>query len=128
MGEKRKVICQYCQQEAVFMSTEQFYGRDYGTNMWVCKPCDAYVGTHKRTDVPKGTLANKELREWRKKAHAVVDPLWLNQTKNRRDARTQIYNWIQKAMNLSKEEAHIGMMNIEQCQTLIVLAKQQQAG
>lgn len=121
---KREVHCQYCHQQAEFMTTEQFYGRDYGTNMWVCRPCDAYVGTHKRTDVPKGTLANKELREWRKKAHAVVDPLWLNKKKGRVQARTQIYVWIQQVMNLPKEQAHIGMMNEEQCRKLIKFAEQ----
>lgn len=121
---KREVKCQYCNQDAVFMTTEQFYGKDYGTNMWVCRPCDAYVGTHMRTDVPKGTLANKELREWRKKAHSVIDPLWLNEKKARKQARTKIYTWIQQVMNISKDEAHIGMMNEAQCEQLIQFVKQ----
>jgi hypothetical protein len=120
--KKRKVICQYCQQEAVFMTTEEFYGRDYGTNMWVCRPCDAYVGIHKRTDVPLGTLANKELRECRKKTHAVVDQLW----RNKKSSRTKVYGWIQHVMKMTKEEAHIGMMNEAQCKQLIEFAEQRQ--
>ena len=111
----KKVVCDYCENDAVFMTTEQFYGKDFGTNMWVCKLCDAYVGTHKRTDEPKGTLANKELREWRKEAHKAVDPLWLSKSMKRKE----VYQWIQDVMGLSSEEAHIGMMNIQQCKELI---------
>lgn len=124
--KEKKVLCQYCQNEATFMTTEEFYGKDYGTNMWVCRPCDAYVGTHKRTDQPKGTLANKELREWRMKAHKAVDPLWLSNKGSRTKARTKVYRWIQQVMSLSKEEAHIGMMDKEQCQRLIKFATEQQ--
>lgn len=117
---QRDVRCPYCQNQAVLMTTEQFYGKDFGTNMWVCRPCQAYVGTHHRTDVPLGTLANKTLREWRKKVHQAVDPMW----KSRQMTRSQVYKWIQEAMNLSQEEAHIGMMNEEQCQQLLLLCEQ----
>ena len=30
--------------------------------IYICKPCDAYVGVHKGTDKALGRLANKELR------------------------------------------------------------------
>jgi len=43
---------------------------------YYCKEDDAYVGTHKNSRKSLGTMANKELRERRKKAHRVLDPLW----------------------------------------------------
>ncbi len=27
--------------------------------------CDSYVGTHRQDNSPKGTLANRQLRQWR---------------------------------------------------------------
>lgn len=105
------MICPYCNEKAVFMTTEEYYGKDYGTNMYVCRPCDATVGTHGRTKNPKGTLANKELRQLRMEVHAIFDPLW----KSGKMMRHNAYAVLQKLMNLPKEKAHIGMFNKEQC-------------
>lgn len=103
--------CQYCGREAVFLSSREFYGKDYGTNLYLCRYCDAYVGTHGRTDKPKGTLANAELRQLRMKAHNLFDPLW----KGKRMNRTQAYQLMQKWLDLPKERAHIAMLTKEEC-------------
>jgi hypothetical protein len=105
------MICPYCNEEAVFMSTEEYYGRDYGTNIYVCRPCDATVGTHGNSRHALGTLANKELRELRKEVHALFDPLW----RTKKMLRHNAYKLLQELMNLPKEKAHIGMFNKEQC-------------
>jgi hypothetical protein len=34
------------------------------------------VGCHKGTTKPLGRLADAELREWKKRAHAAFDPVW----------------------------------------------------
>lgn len=114
------VTCPYCEKEAVFTTSEEFYGRDYGTNLYVCRPCDARIGTHGRSDKPLGTLATLELRELRKQAHAVFDPLWKKNGKEKLGMRrTEAYQWLQQVMNLSKKEAHIGKFNEAQCRKLI---------
>jgi hypothetical protein len=42
--------------------------------IYLCVPCDAYVGTHKNSKdhKPLGFLANRGLREARKAAHLVL--------------------------------------------------------
>ena len=79
--------------------------------------CDAFVGVDKRDGkTPLGTMANKELRELRKKCHNdYFDPLW-NTGKMK---RSEAYKFLQVLMKLPKEQAHIAMFDINQCKTLI---------
>lgn len=114
--------CNYCGKEAEFMSSKEFYGRDYGVNMYVCRPCDAYTSTHGKGKTPKGTLATPRLRKLRMTAHSIFDPLWRG--KYRRMSRGKAYRWMQEAMDMTPEQAHIGMMNEEQCQELILKLKE----
>jgi len=92
--------------------------------IWLCRECDAYVGTHK-TDgkhQPLGTLANKELREWRKKAHAIFDQLWkyTEATKAKKKmTRTAAYQLLQQIMGKPSDQAHIGLFNVCECKMLI---------
>lgn len=115
------VECPYCGAEADFVSSREFYGRDYKTNIYVCYPCDAYVGTHGKGGTPLGTLANKQLRLLRMTAHSIFDPLWKG--KYRKMGRNGAYRLMQRLMDLPPEKAHIGMMNEEQCQELILKLK-----
>ena len=71
----RKVYCDYCGRQAEYVDSKVIYGKSYGM-MYLCRNCMAYVGVHKGTDKPLGRLANAELRYWKKRAHAVFDPLW----------------------------------------------------
>lgn len=73
--------CPYCGSPAKLTTSQQIYGSnfDYGA-MWCCVNyplCHAYVGCHPGTEIPLGRLANKELREAKKKAHAAFDRLWI---------------------------------------------------
>lgn len=46
---------------------------------WKCPDCPAFVGCHWKTKnrtKPLGVLATKEMKDARKKIHAVLDPLW----------------------------------------------------
>jgi hypothetical protein len=83
----------------------------------LCKPCNAYVGVHKGTTKPLGILANAELREWKKKAHAAFDPIW----KSGEMSRGKAYALLAKAMGVN--EIHIGESNIETCKQIIEKAK-----
>lgn len=81
----------------------------------MCRPCDARVGTHRRSKTPLGTLANAELRDMRTRCHKVFDRLW----KSKEMSRSNAYKWMQKVMGLSPEKAHIGMFNEQQCLELL---------
>jgi hypothetical protein len=60
-------------------------------------------------------MANTELREWKKKAHAVFDPLW----KYGRMDRSEAYRWLAAELTLPSAECHIGMFDIDMCERVI---------
>ena len=94
--------------------------------IYLCRPCNAYVGVHKGTNQALGRLANAELRELKKQAHKHFDPIWqkeLNEGYKVKHARKMAYLWLSKGMNLSVEETHIGMFDVDQCRLAIELCK-----
>lgn len=111
--------CQYCDNEAVWVENKEIYGRNYGKSYmtWLCKPCDAYVGCHNNTKQSKGSLANRELRELRKQAHALFDPLW----KETDRARGSAYAWLVKNTGVQ----HIGESSKEEALKVIEFLNQQ---
>lgn len=110
------MICQYCNQPAKFVPNEEIYnGKRYGRSymMYYCKPCDAYVGVHENDPKrPLGTLANRELREWRKKAHRVIDPYWRDGDMKR--------VWVYSRLNRHfKKSVHVGESDQQMCEEII---------
>lgn len=110
------VICNYCGKPAKFVDSTVVYGSSYGM-IYYCKDCKAWVGVHKGSTTPLGTLANAELRACRRKAHGMFDRIWRRRWMSRRKA----YAWLSEQMGLSTEETHIGMFTVEQCRTVIDL-------
>lgn len=113
-------ICPYCSIQSVQVGAIVLYPHrpDLAEkSFYLCKPCDAFVGCHKGSNQPLGTLANKALREQRKLAHATFDPLW----KNGPYGRGEAYRRLASKMQLSREDCHIGMFNLEQCKQTIQL-------
>lgn len=123
MDGGKKIICPYCHSVAKLTDSVIIYKRSYG-NVWICTnypDCDAYVGTHKFDNrTPLGRLANAELREWKKKAHEAFDPLW----RSGKMKRNKAYELMQMLMGLTKEQAHIGELDVIQCKILIEKLKQ----
>jgi hypothetical protein len=115
------VTCPYCDQAAEYVDSSEVYGRNYGM-MYLCRPCCAWVGVHKGTNRPLGKLANKELREWKIKAHAAFDPLWkakMRQGHSKKAARNSGYTWLAAQMGIPRDECHIGMFDVEQCKRVV---------
>jgi hypothetical protein len=54
------------------------------------------------------------------RAHAVFDPIW----KSGRMTRHAAYKWLSDAMDLPKEQTHIGMFDIGQCLKVEQLIKE----
>lgn len=128
-------ICPYCGRAAELQDSAMLYdGRSFGA-VWVCPgwpACDAYVGCHKDTDRPLGRLANKELRELKKQAHAAFDPIWKARyfRKRREDpsyvkgmARGGRYKRLAELMGIPKTECHIGMFDIDRCRLAIEICR-----
>ena len=111
-------ICPYCKKESVFADSSVIYGKSYGM-IYLCKPCDAYCGVHKGTDLSFGRLANKELRFWKKEAHKYFDLLW----KDCGESRSECYNNLSLHLKTPIEYTHIGMFSIETCKEVVDWSK-----
>mgnify|MGYP004669273201 FL=1 len=120
---EKPTICRYCGSPVVYTSNAEIYGKEYGTGKcYLCRNCRAFVGVHPGTDTPLGTLANEELREWRKEAHFWFDRIWKKPT--RITTRYNAYGNLARKMGLPREETHIGMFEIEQCKKVIEFSKE----
>jgi len=115
------VICPYCQADAEYLDSSEVYGAGHSYGMlYLCRPCDAYVGVHKGTDRPLGTLADYETRWWRKKAHGVFDPIWMRSSNPH---RSWVYHWLAVQMGIPDKECHIGMFTVSQCKQVVAICK-----
>lgn len=64
---------------------------------WKCDTCGNYVGCHHKTKTPTrplGVIATPEILDYRKRIHAVIDPLW----KDGHIARGKLYSLISKEL------------------------------
>lgn len=106
--------CPYCETKAIWTENKRIYGRNYGKSYmcYYCENCGAYVGCHKNSRKPLGTMANAELREWRKKTHAKIDPLW----KEGQWRRGTVYS---KLNNFFGKHIHVGESDIVTCKAIL---------
>ena len=104
-------ICDYCGSPVIFTSNAEVYGREFGNGKcYKCTGCDSFVGTHNGTEIPLGRLANKELRELKKKCHALFDPVWKNSKNIKRD---KAYGRLANILNISADACHFGWFDKE---------------
>lgn len=104
-------VCPYCGSHVILTSNSAIYGREYGNGKcYKCTKCDAYVGVHTGTRIPLGRLANKELRELKKKCHALFDPMW----KSGEKSRGECYRWLSGKLQIPLRECHFGWFDKEQ--------------
>lgn len=115
------VWCPYCGQKAQLVDSKEIYRQSYGM-MWLCRPCEAYVGVHRDSKKfkPLGTLANAELRKLRNETHRVFDPLWKN---NPRRTRKEAYALLANLMQIPPEQCHVAMFDKSRCLKAIELLK-----
>jgi ssDNA-binding Zn-finger/Zn-ribbon topoisomerase 1 len=109
--------CPYCSGNVLLKDSSIIYGKSYGL-VYICEnypKCSAFVGVHQGTTRPLGTLADSRLRELRKQCHAKFDQLW----KSKKMARYQAYIWLQDNMEMTPEQAHIGMFRENDCIKLL---------
>lgn len=119
-------VCPYCGQPAALVDTKEIYGRSYGP-AWLCRPCDAYVGCHKGTTLPLGTLADKVTRAARISFKARFNKLWepLIGTSNRSAmTRDQAYEALSAKLQLPLESCHGALFDAEMCQKGIAAVRE----
>ncbi len=124
-GERFDLVCPECGGSMRLKHSK--HGLFYGCERWR-EGCKGTHGAHVDGS-PLGTPANAETKKARIQAHRFFDRLWKKE--NGRKAamtRAQAYAWMQKALNLSRNDAHIGKFDIEQCSRLTELVKKKYPG
>ena len=111
-------ICPYCGKETELIDgTVVYHGVSYGW-MYICRPCDAYVGCYKGTTKALGRLANAELRKYKHEAHEVFDLIWEKHFMK----RPQAYTWLSKQLGTERDYTHIGMFDVDTCKKVISIS------
>lgn len=120
-----KLACPDCGAPMVLKPSR--YKPFYGCSRWRDTGCPGSVGAHPDGS-PMGIPASSETKGWRITAHSWFDLLWSESGSTRAPMkRRDAYAWMQKAMNLSADDAHIARFTAEQCQQLIALVEQELA-
>lgn len=125
--EPENPLCPYCGARSAYIesSAEVYHGRDYGP-LYICRPCQAWVGVHKGTTKPLGRLADATLRTAKQRVHAAFDPLWVQywraytHTEERSSGmrvaqRLRCYAWLADELGIPVAECHIGMFDVALC-------------
>lgn len=110
--------CPQCNSEAHLVKGDVIYPhrRDlYALQFWSCAPCKSYVGCHKGTTTPMGSLAGPELRQARRKAHSTFDEVWQTGVKSRKDA----YIWLSEKLGIKRKNCHIGSFDKAMCDRVV---------
>lgn len=119
--------CPYCNSCTKKVPGEVVYRHRGFRDVVICvryPRCDAYVGTDKNTGKPLGILANKPLRQARKKAHAALDSLWISKAMS----RNQVYTELSKLLELPKSKTHLAMFDESICRKVILLCENRMIG
>jgi len=115
--------CVYCLGYCDFVDSIEIYRHtSYGMAYW-CRKCNAWVGTHRGNDQSLGTVAKKELREFRHLCHQKFDPLCEAKMRasklKKKAAKGAAYNWLAEILGIEPVTSHIGFFNMEQCKKVI---------
>ncbi|PRC92627.1 hypothetical protein S2091_2682 [Solimicrobium silvestre] len=115
-------ICPHCKSAVELVNNSEIYGREYGEWPWAYRcegdDCDSYVGLHPFTNIPLGTLANEDVRDARKKAKNIFNPIW----QSRGMTRSAAYAWLAEALGIQDvNECHIGWFDVETCERVFAL-------
>lgn len=101
--------CNLCGGKVEYVSNSKIYGRQYGSGFcYYCVDCGAYVGTHKnKPQIAMGILANKEMREAKKKCHDLFDSKWKTYKQ-----RCACYARLANEMGIAIDDCHFGYFDI----------------
>lgn len=110
--------CPYCNEPSQLVTGKEVYPHMPKFNskqLYLCSPCQAWVGCHPGTIIPLGRLADLQLRKLKQAAHAAFDRIW------RKDglSRSQAYIWLASKLNIHPAVCHIGMFDIAQCTRVV---------
>ena len=116
--------CPHCGSVVKIVRNSEIYnGQEYGEWPWAYKCdgkfCDAYVGMHPFTNIPLGTLATHAMRDARKRAKAVFQPLF----QSGRMTRSEAYEWLAAQLGIPVHECHVGWFDVAMCNRVVQVCR-----
>jgi len=117
LGYKLDHPCPDCGKYMVLKTSK--YGLFYGCSTW--PDCEGTHGAHPNGK-PLGVPADKATKLARIKAHEAFDLLWKN---NGPMKRGEAYAWMQRVLDLTADEAHIGRFDIPTCARVVKAAEKE---
>lgn len=125
--------CPYCGAPSFFLQNSAciYHGNDYGP-VYICPPCQAWVGCHPGTTRPLGRLADAELRKAKIRTHDEFDRTWraLFERRRRSDpkyshrrARGSRYKRLAELLGITQQDCHIGIFDVQQCMQVVDLCR-----
>jgi len=120
---KKNIVKCHCGARAMLRPASVVHG-DKAKNeyLYICSrypACDSYVGVHKKTLKPLGTLADKALRIKRIETHKAFNQLWESGLMK----KWQAYKWMEAKFGLNSQQAHIAKFSEYMCNELIALCE-----
>jgi ssDNA-binding Zn-finger/Zn-ribbon topoisomerase 1 len=90
----------------------------FGCSRWPETGCPGSHGAHPDGS-PMGVPANGATKRARVRAHEAFDRMWKSGHMTRKEA----YRWMQLALGMTRDEAHIGKYSEAECEQLIALVE-----
>lgn len=116
------IACPECSAPMVLRRTLRFRLASGAPRLfWGCSAwptCEATHGAH-ADGTPFGVPGDQATKEARIRAHDEFDRLWKGPTAVM--SRPAAYRELQRVMDMTKDEAHIGRFSVEECEDLIAI-------
>lgn len=114
---KIPTICRYCGGKIIKSTTRALYPKG-NEPIYLCVNCNAYVGCYPDGS-PMGKVANTVLRLKRSGDPQDIRPILAGAGVDAKRA----YRWLAQNLHLKEHEAHIGMMEMDECEQVIRLCR-----
>lgn len=117
-------LCDYCGAKAVLARAgdESYPFRDDHGPVWICTPCQAWIGIHARSTrhVPLGRLADAALRDAKSRLHDALEPLVAGKVRrdgvNAFEARAKAIRWVATELGFDPLPNSLHTLTLDQCE------------
>lgn len=104
--------CGNCGERVELVNNTEIYGREYGTWPYAyrcidTRGCGSHVALHKGTDLPLGTLADRETRD----ARTANKPAFNAVLKHQNAGRGKTYQWLAEQLDIPVSVCHWAMFD-----------------
>lgn len=116
----------FCVKDSKKIEAKQITGKEiyphridlYSLKFYQCPICNNYVGTHKNSGLPLGSIPTPELKKARMAIHRLIDPLW----KTKKISRGKLYAIISEKLGKPYHSAELN--NFEDVNKVLMIAKE----